>query len=57
MLAYLPQPFLKVIAEQTPLKRLGTTEDIAGVVSFLCSADSAWVTGQHIMANGGSTCF
>jgi len=57
MLAYLPQPFLKVIAEQTPLKRIGTAEDIAGVVAFLCSADSKWVTGQHIMANGGSICF
>ena len=37
----------------TPLRRLGTPEDIAGVVSFLCSADARHVTGQVISASGG----
>lgn len=38
-----------------PMKRLGTPEDIAGVVSFLLSEDAAWVTGQCIAIDGGLT--
>ena len=40
-------------AQRTPLKRLGEPEDIANVVSILCSADGAWINGQVIFANGG----
>ncbi len=42
----------KVIAS-TPLGRLGTPSDIARVVVFLASDDSAWVTGEVIRASGG----
>jgi 3-oxoacyl-[acyl-carrier protein] reductase len=42
----------KVIAS-TPLGRLGTPADIARVVVFLASDDSAWVTGEIIRAPGG----
>lgn len=38
---------------QTPLGRLGTTEDIVGVALFLCSPLSAYITGQVIHVNGG----
>jgi 3-oxoacyl-[acyl-carrier protein] reductase len=38
----------------SPFKRLGTPDDVAGVVAFLCSDDARWVTGQHILANGGA---
>jgi 3-oxoacyl-[acyl-carrier protein] reductase len=38
-----------------PLKRLGVPDDVAGVVSFLLSEDSAWVTGQTIVVDGGLT--
>ena len=41
------------IAKQAPLERLGTPEDIAGVVSFLAGPDSGWVNGQTVRANGG----
>lgn len=41
------------IAKMNPFGRLGTPEDIAGVVAFLASADSGWVNGQIIRANGG----
>ena len=37
----------------TPLGRLGTPEDIAGVVSFLASDSAAFITGQVISPNGG----
>ncbi|MET8407434.1 SDR family oxidoreductase [Streptomyces sp. NPDC005195] len=40
-------------AAQPPLERLGTPEDIAGVVSFLAGPDGRWVNGQVLRANGG----
>ncbi len=39
--------------EEVPLKRIGTPEDIAGVVSFLVGEDSSYVTGAVIHVNGG----
>lgn len=39
--------------QQTPLGRLGTTDDIVGVALFLCSPLAAYVTGQVIHVNGG----
>jgi 3-oxoacyl-[acyl-carrier protein] reductase len=43
----------KRIIASTPLGRLGTSTDIARVVVFLASDDSAWVTGEVIRASGG----
>jgi len=37
-----------------PLRRFGTAEDIAGVVYFLASEDSAYVSGQVICVDGGT---
>ncbi|TMQ94172.1 SDR family oxidoreductase [Actinomadura soli] len=37
----------------TALGRLGTPEDIAGVVAFLAGPDGRWITGQNIRATGG----
>ena len=50
----LPQQNIAAAAESAPLRRVGTVEDIAGVVSFLCSADARHVTGQVISASGGA---
>ncbi|WP_404476609.1 SDR family oxidoreductase [Novosphingobium sp. BL-52-GroH] len=36
-----------------PMKRLGTPEDIAGIVVFLCSRAGAYVTGAQIPVDGG----
>ncbi|MFC4913057.1 SDR family oxidoreductase [Actinomadura gamaensis] len=41
------------LAQQPPLERLGTPEDIAEVVSFLASPAGHWVNGQVVRANGG----
>jgi 3-oxoacyl-[acyl-carrier protein] reductase len=41
------------LAKAAPLERLGTPEDIAGVVAFLAGPDGAWVNGQVLRANGG----
>ncbi|MFD3406483.1 SDR family oxidoreductase [Kribbella sp. NPDC058693] len=40
--------------EQTPLGRLGTPQDTAHLVDFLCSTNGQWVNGQLLKSNGGS---
>lgn len=37
----------------TPLGRLGTPEDVAGAVAFLCSGDAAFITGTVLRVDGG----
>jgi len=49
----LPDAAKKGLAERIPLGRLGSAEDVAGVVRFLCSDAAAYVTGQVIHVNGG----
>lgn len=44
---------LQTIANLSPLNRLGTPEDIAGLVAFLVSPQGEWVNGQVIRVNGG----
>lgn len=43
----------EAIMANVPLKRLGTPEDIAKVVSFLVSSDADYITGQVIAVDGG----
>ena len=38
---------------QTPLGRLGETDDVAAMVRFLCGPDSKWITGQIVGVDGG----
>ncbi|MFT4069361.1 glucose 1-dehydrogenase [Paraburkholderia sp.] len=38
----------------TPLGRIGQPDDIADVVTFLASNDSRWLTGESLIASGGS---
>jgi NAD(P)-dependent dehydrogenase (short-subunit alcohol dehydrogenase family) len=40
---------------KTPLSRVGTPEDIADVVLFLCSDLARFVTGQNLVVDGGMT--
>jgi len=39
--------------KRIPLGRIGTSEDVAGAVSFLCSKDATYITGHTISVNGG----
>ena len=41
------------IAKNIPLRRMGTTQDVANVVKFLASDDSSYITGQVINVDGG----
>jgi 3-oxoacyl-[acyl-carrier protein] reductase len=45
--------FRQQVVEMTPLGRWGKPEDVAGAAVFLASDDSAFLTGQTIMVNGG----
>ncbi len=48
-----PEELIKRLINDIPLGRLGEPEDIARIVSFLASAQSGWINGQVIKANGG----
>ena len=48
-----PQESLAHMVARIPLGRLETTDDVAGVVSFLCSPDAAYITGQSLNVCGG----
>ncbi|HXF55755.1 MAG TPA: SDR family NAD(P)-dependent oxidoreductase [Hyphomicrobiaceae bacterium] len=43
----------KALAEQTPLRRFGTPEDVAGAALFLASDDAAFITGAELAVDGG----
>lgn len=38
---------------QTPMKRVGTPQEIASVIAFLCSEAASFITGEVIHVNGG----
>ena len=40
---------------KTPLARIGTPEDVADVVVFLCSDQARFITGQNLVVDGGMT--
>ncbi len=44
---------LEKILPTIPLGRIGTVEEVASVVTFLCSEVSSYITGQIIRVNGG----
>jgi 3-oxoacyl-[acyl-carrier protein] reductase len=43
----------KAVEAQTPLGRIGQTEDIAPAAVYLASSDSAWITGESFAISGG----
>jgi len=49
-----PSQFLEELVAKIPTGRIGKPEEIAKAVSFLCSDESAYITGQSIHVNGGS---
>ena len=43
----------KYVASKVPLKRMGTSEDVANVIAFLASEDAAYTTGAEVLIDGG----
>ena len=50
-----PQGFQRMVDEEYPLARLGTTEEVAAVVAFLCSTEASLVNGANITVDGGQS--
>ncbi len=46
-------PGTEKIVEQIPMRRLGTPEEVAKAIYFLCSEQSSYVTGAELHVNGG----
>lgn len=54
MLRAVPEKTMQRFLDAIPARRLAEPEEIAAVVSFLCSDDSSFVNGECIVASGGS---
>jgi len=51
--AYLAAAWCTALAGATPLRRLGTPEDTAAAIGFLCSDAASFITGHDIVVDGG----
>jgi NAD(P)-dependent dehydrogenase (short-subunit alcohol dehydrogenase family) len=45
----------QTILRRYAIRRPGTPDDVAGLVTFLCSPAASWITGQTYPVNGGSS--
>jgi NAD(P)-dependent dehydrogenase (short-subunit alcohol dehydrogenase family) len=45
--------FIKNLNELVPMKRIGTPEELSGIIIFLASSSSSYITGQNIFVDGG----
>lgn len=53
MNAHLGKDDIEALCESTPIGRLGTPEEVAKLILFLCSPDASFITGQTIGIDGG----
>jgi 3-oxoacyl-[acyl-carrier protein] reductase len=53
MTAALPEAAKQKMAEMIPLGRLGSADDVAHAVAWLCSDQASYVTGEVLRVNGG----
>jgi 2-hydroxycyclohexanecarboxyl-CoA dehydrogenase len=49
------QKLFEALQRSIPMRRLGTGEDVAGIVAFLASDEASFITGQVISVSGGLT--
>ncbi len=45
----------KLYSQVTPLRRMGTPDEVAQVIMFLCSSQASFITGQNIIVDGGAS--
>ena len=43
----------RLVVDQSPLGRAGTTQDVARLISFLLSSEGGWINGQLLSSDGG----
>ena len=53
MNAALDEETRAALRDETPLERIGTPEDVARAVAYLCSEEASFITGQILGVNGG----
>ncbi|HSO41615.1 MAG TPA: 3-oxoacyl-ACP reductase [Rhodospirillales bacterium] len=53
MTAQMPKEILDGEVKKIPCNRIGSPDDIAHAVSFLCSEGASWITGETLSVNGG----
>ncbi|HEY4866543.1 MAG TPA: beta-ketoacyl-ACP reductase [Candidatus Dormibacteraeota bacterium] len=53
MVASVPEEALKQVIGRIPVQRLGTAQEVARVVRFLCEDDAGYITGAVFAVNGG----
>ncbi|MEV6930463.1 SDR family oxidoreductase [Dactylosporangium sp. NPDC051485] len=49
-----PEEHQALVAERTPLRRVGRPEEVAAVIAFLASDEASYVSGQTLYVNGGA---
>jgi 3-oxoacyl-[acyl-carrier protein] reductase len=53
MIREIPSDHLAKLVERIPLRRLGTSAEVAGAIAFLLSDEASYITGQTLSINGG----
>lgn len=49
-----PRELIARLEDMSPMKRIGTVEEVVNVLVFLASGEATWITGQNIRVNGGA---
>ena len=52
---YLPPDMVKAITSSFPVPRIGSCDEIASAVVFLAQPESAYITGHHLVVDGGAS--